>query len=366
VNLFQKKYKLIPILGVAAAFLFTLSPVSVFAATPISDISDHWAKDQIQSWVDSEYINGYPDGTFKPDNNITRAEFMTIVNHAFGYTEKTEISYSDVTDGMWYTDTISAAKAAGYINGYPDGTMKPNAPITRQEAAVMIGKITGLESDEAAADEFADGKDIPAWSKGSVGACVTAEIFNGYPDGSFLGNNNIKRAESVVALSKALAYQNAPDELAASVYGIDSTGFHLVFSSAVDGLTQGDLTLSQGDNNVSVEAITTEDDGVTYMVAAALTEGQTYHLALSIDGYDFGDGITFNVLTAQEAADEVNTLIAAIPAVDTLTMDDAGTVLAAAISYHSLTEAQQALVTDENLLILNGAVAKMESLEANQ
>lgn len=361
-NLLMKNHKLVAILGILV-ILFSLNPISVFAATPMDDISNHWAKDQIQSWVDSGYIKGYPDGTFKPDNNITRAEFMTIVNNAFGFTEKAEISYSDVGAGKWYTDVVAVAKAAGYINGYPDGTMKPNDPISRQEAAVIIGKINELEANETAADEFTDAKDIPAWSKGSVGACVEAEIFTGYPNGSFQGENNIKRSESVVALSKALEYMN--DTFFTAVYAISTEGFQLAFYPAIDGLTQNALTLTQGNNNVTVEAITTADKGETYTVTADLVEGQTYQLALSIEGYSFGDVITFTVLTAQEAANIVNEAIEALPEAEALTIVDAITVYEVEAAFESLTEAQKALVTTENQTKLNDAVANMEILLAN-
>jgi len=367
-KLLMKKHKLISILSIIA-ILFTLSPLSAFAAEPMSDITDHWAKDQIQDWVDNEYINGYPDGTFKPDNNITRAEFMTIANNAFGYTEKTEISYSDVAAGSWYEDAVAVAKAASYINGYPDGTMKPNAPITRQEAAVIIAKIDALIANETAADEFDDAAGIPAWSKGSVGACVEADIFNGYPDGSFLGNNNIKRGESVVALGKALDYKNAPDEITAALYGINADGFHLAFSPAVDGLTQSAVTLTQVDNNatdgainVTVAAVTTTDNGATYAVTADLEEGQTYALALTIDGYDFGYSIDFTVLPDQQLADEVNTGIAALPAVEELTLDDQAAVNEVEFAFNTLTEVQKSLISAENQTKLNDAIAKIESL----
>ena len=90
-NLLTKRNKFVSILGILA-ILLALNPISAFAAEPMEDISGHWAEEQIQDFVDNGYIKGYPDGSFKPDNNITRAEFMTIANNAFGYTEKAEIS----------------------------------------------------------------------------------------------------------------------------------------------------------------------------------------------------------------------------------------------------------------------------------
>lgn len=371
----MKKHKLVSILGILA-ILFTLMPVSAFAANAMDDISGHWAEAQIQSWVDSEYIKGYPDGTFKPDNNITRAEFMTIANNAFGYTEKADIDYSDVADGSWYADAVAIAKAAGYITGYPGGTMKPNAPITRQEAAVIIAKINELGTDEAAADTFIDGDSIASWSKGAIGASVKANIFTGYPDGSFLAANHIKRGESVVALSKAVDYKSTHVTVAATVSDITEEGFVLNLSPAVEGLTQDAVTLTQVDSsttgeavNVTVEAITTEDNGATYAVTAGLEAGQTYKLSLEKEGYNFGSDITIVVLTDEEAADQaaadsVTEMIVALPNAEDITLDNETAVNEAEEAFNALTEAQKALVSSENQAKLTAAIEKIETLLA--
>ncbi len=372
----MKKYKFVSILSILA-ILLALNPISAFAAEPMEDITGHWAKDQIQSFVDSGHIKGYPDGTFKPDNNITRAEFMTIANNAFGYTEKAEIDYSDVADGSWYEDAIAIAKAAGYIAGYPDGTMKPDAPISRQEAAVIVAKIDALEANAAAADTFNDGTTIPAWSKGAIGACVTAEILNGYPDGSFLAKNLIKRGESVIALSKALDYKNTI-VVTKTVTEISDEGFQLNLTPSVDGLTPSAVTLMQVDGNVTdgainvtdgainvtVTAITTENSGAMYAVTADLEEGKTYTLSLEKDGYHFGAEVTFTVVTDQQAADAVSTAIAALPATDELTLEDKAAVNTAKAAFDALTEEQSALVTAENKTTLDASIVKISELQA--
>src|SRR5665648_964786 len=162
-------------IAVVTALCLTLTlamPIGASAVT-ISDISDHWAKATIQDWVDKEYINGYEDSTFKPDNNITRAEFMTLANKAFDYTTTTAITYIDVEADAWYAGEVAKAKAAGYIEGYPDG-------------------------------------DMLIWSKEAVGAVKTAEIMMGYPDGSFGPQNMIKRGEAVVTLDRAMKYESEP------------------------------------------------------------------------------------------------------------------------------------------------------------
>src|SRR5659263_759401 len=101
-------------IAIVTALCLTLTlamPIGASAVT-ISDISDHWAKTTIQDWVDKEYINGYEDSTFKPDNNITRAEFMTLANKAFDYTTTTAITYTDVEANAWYACLLYTSDAA--------------------------------------------------------------------------------------------------------------------------------------------------------------------------------------------------------------------------------------------------------------
>lgn len=219
-------------IAIITALCLTLTlamPLGASAVT-ISDISDHWAKVTIQDWVDKEYINGYEDSTFKPDNNITRAEFMTLANKAFGYTTTTAITYTDVEADAWYAGEVAKAKAAGYIEGYPDGTMKPEGTISREEAATIIMKIDKLTADADAANSYTDAAKL-IWSKDAVGAVKTAEIMMGYPDGSFGPQNMIKRGEAVVTLDRAMKYESEPETPEApSVTRSDS-------ENTVDGMT---------------------------------------------------------------------------------------------------------------------------------
>ena len=113
--------------------LVTMVPIVSFAGP--NDITGHWAEDVIREWLASGLASGYPDNTFRPDANISRAEFMTLVNKAFYLTQGQLINFKDVQVSDWYYDTIARAVAAGYISGYPDGTIRPEQSITRQEAA---------------------------------------------------------------------------------------------------------------------------------------------------------------------------------------------------------------------------------------
>ena len=105
------------------------------------DISNHWAKDTILEFVEKEYIDGYEDNTFRPNNSITRAEFIKIVNNFFNLTEESDINFSDVKKDEWYYKDLRIAVAAGYIDGYEDNTFRAYENITRQEVAKIISKI---------------------------------------------------------------------------------------------------------------------------------------------------------------------------------------------------------------------------------
>lgn len=197
--------KLLP-LALTAAMIVP----SVPAMAAPSDIAWHWAESVITQWQSKGLIQGYEDGTFKPGNTITRAEFVTLMNNAKGFWSEGSINFSDVKNGSWFYSAVARAVAAGYVKGYSDGSFKPNNTITRAEAAVMIANTAKLSANEAGAYRFTDIGSIPAWARGSVGAVVAAGYMTGYPDGSFDANASISRAEAVSSLNRMLggtAYQ---------------------------------------------------------------------------------------------------------------------------------------------------------------
>lgn len=178
------------------------------AAGEKSDITGHWAKEEISSWITQGFVNGFSDGSFKPDQEITRAEFMAFVNRMFGFAEKAKLNFSDVSSDStdWYVDDIAIAVAAGYINGYQDGTIRPNATITRQEVAAIVARLLHLKSD-ADHERFSNFKDadrIAGWSKADIQAVVEKGYMNGFPDKTFQPTRNISRAQAIVTLDRTL------------------------------------------------------------------------------------------------------------------------------------------------------------------
>ncbi|MDR1204555.1 MAG: S-layer homology domain-containing protein [Peptococcaceae bacterium] len=209
------------ILFIMICLAVTLCPVAGFAAP--TDISGHWAEAEITRWTNAGKIGGYPDGTFKPDNPITRAEFMALTNRGFNFTAMVDITFTDVPANAWYASVIRAARAAGYIGGYEDGTVRPNAPITREEVAAIVARIKKLPGNEAKANSFTDAASL-TWSKAVVGAAAEAGIIGGYPDGSFGPKRPTTRAEAVAILDRALPAPVGTEETTTTTTGSSSDG----------------------------------------------------------------------------------------------------------------------------------------------
>jgi hypothetical protein len=185
---------------------------SAMAATQPTDITGNWAQSQIQKAVDQGIVVGYPDGTFKPEQFITRAEFVTTVNNAFGFTAEASNNFTDVKSTDWFAVQIARAKAAGYVSGYEDGTFRPNNYITREEVAVILAQVI-KPSNPVTLDSLNKYKDaalISSWAQQGVASATGSGIFDGYPDQTFRPQNFITRAESVVALLAAMQIKTTP------------------------------------------------------------------------------------------------------------------------------------------------------------
>jgi uncharacterized repeat protein (TIGR02543 family) len=172
----------------------------------LTDVEGHWAKETIQTAVESGLITGYADGTFKPNNTISRAEFFTLVNRGYKFTKTVANQYADVPETAWYAKEIEKATAAGYINVEAGGMVEPTRAITREEAAKIIATVEGLYA-ASLEQKFSDGQTAYAGNQNAIIAVNEAKIMNGYPTGEFKPKGNITRAEAIVTLSKSMAYE---------------------------------------------------------------------------------------------------------------------------------------------------------------
>jgi hypothetical protein len=152
-----------------------------------------WFASFVSRLASLNIIGGYPDKSFRPHQNLTRAEFAKMLCLAMGWElqEPANPSFSDVPKGHWAYKYIETAKARGALGGYPDGSFRPSNSITRAEIAAAIARALNLSSGGS------DLTDIALhWAKDQINACVQAGIISGYPGNVFRPNANATRAEA--------------------------------------------------------------------------------------------------------------------------------------------------------------------------
>ncbi|EKN68622.1 YbhB/YbcL family Raf kinase inhibitor-like protein [Schinkia azotoformans] len=270
---FQRFLPVVMVLAMILSFFGT----NVFSSG--SDIKGHWAEEEISEWVEKGLIGGYKDGSFKPDASISRAEFIALVNRAFEFTESSETGFNDVSTKDWYYSEVLKAKAAGYIGGYQDGTIKPKNNINRQEVAAILSRLLKVENAADSVEQFKDKGSIPQWSKGVVGGIVAQGLMKGFNDGTFKPLNNTTRAEAVVILSRALngVGQTVSEKVydTAGTYG-PAAGLETVKGNVV--VTAPDITLK----NMIIEGNLT--------IAKEVGNGEVYLKGVTVKGKTYVNG----------------------------------------------------------------------------
>lgn len=175
----------------------------VFAENGVkfSDVNTHWAKEYIDKLSEMKVISGYPDGTFRPNNNVTRAEFVKLAVSAFNLSaDAAGCKFSDVSPDDWCFEFISAAAKSGIVVGTGD-LFKPNEAITRQDAAVILARIANAEG--MGETNFSDNDKIADYARGAVSYLSDKKIING-DNGSFYPERSITRAETAAMIFRLL------------------------------------------------------------------------------------------------------------------------------------------------------------------
>ncbi|MCC3372567.1 putative Ig domain-containing protein [Cohnella sp. REN36] len=162
-----------------------------------------WASSTLKDWLDKGWLQGYPDGKLLPDRTVSRAEFLTLVNRAFGIADAVGVSVGDLAAGHWYDGEIAKALKAGYVSGIEAGSELFVLPVPRQEAALMLATLLNLDVGTAKAPSFADASEIAAESSGAVALLADKGILRGYPDGTFRPAAPVTRASAVVMIDSA-------------------------------------------------------------------------------------------------------------------------------------------------------------------
>ena len=183
--------------------------VTVNEAEMFTDVSSSkWYYDYVLQASNLGIINGKGDGIFAPEENVTRGDFAVMLTNMLGVSELPHVvnnPLADVNEDIYYSDAIAYCYDQGYIGGYPDGSYRPEATITRQEAAKIIAE--ALELTETDSDPFTDDNLIHEWAEDYVYQCKAAGIFGGDAEtGNFRPTDAISRAETAKIM--VVAYNN--------------------------------------------------------------------------------------------------------------------------------------------------------------
>ncbi|MEH1927910.1 fasciclin domain-containing protein [Nostoc sp.] len=230
------------VLGMTAA---TITPILISvpassqnippSATPaptstvnLSDVSsDYWARPFIQALADNNVIAGFPDGTFRPNQAVTRAEFAALIQKAFGSQNRVrQLSaggFSDVPTGYWAASAIQSAYETGFLAGYPGNVFLPNQQIPRVQGIVALANGLGLTVSSTGASSdlgtyYTDASSIPNYAVNSVTAATQSNLVVNYPDIKQLNPQQpLTRAEAAALLYQALAKQGRIQPIASNL-----------------------------------------------------------------------------------------------------------------------------------------------------
>lgn len=174
-------------------FLIVLPGVTDKKATPKLNTSDHFA-----------YVQGYPNGTVKPAGNITRAETAAILFRLMDDASRktyysTKSGFRDVASGSWYNTYVATLNNAGVITDSSNGYFRPNEAITRAELAAMLAKF----SETTGAANYFNDVSAKYWAANAIAICAKLGWINGYPDGTFRPDKNVTRAELMAMINRA-------------------------------------------------------------------------------------------------------------------------------------------------------------------
>lgn len=175
------------------------------APNPYSDVAGYWGEPYVRVLAQRKAIGGFPNGTFKPNDPITRAQFAAIVVHALNLPSSTGgHNFNDVSPNSWAAQPIAAAADAGLITGFPDGSFRPNDQITRAQALVILAKAIN-SGDSGAGSQvlsgYSDASTIPAWAIPAVTKAANSRIIVNFPDSSLIRPNDQATRGEVAALT---------------------------------------------------------------------------------------------------------------------------------------------------------------------
>ena len=309
------------ILSLILVFAMTVSLLTVGtgAVEPTyGDTAGHWAESSIERWSAYGIIQG-SNGQFDPNGQLTCAQLATILAKLLKLPAAKDAGFTDNTADAWYYDAINRCAAAGILNGNGDGTVTPEAPITRERAMVMLARALGIEPiRKPDLTKYADAAQVSAYAQGYVAALIEAGIVGGVTADQLAPQANINRASTVTILDRAIS--TYADQAGATVKA-DGKGIVLVVAENVKitGAPEGTkIVVADGATGLTVNGKSVSDDQ-TYIVPKTTTgsgssSGGYSHSHTWVDNYCNGCGQFKDTVVAAIGKKGYETLEAAIDA----------------------------------------------------
>ncbi len=206
---------------VAGILVLTLILGLLPGLTLPAQAAENWAMPYAQKLIDWGVMRGDTSGALRLDSSITRAEFVAMMNRAYGYDELDGMPFTDVRSKDWFYDDIDIGYNIGYFKGTSPTTAAPNDPLTREQAAVLLSRNLMLRGTTGETLGFSDSRTLSDWSRGLIGAAVAQGVISGYEDGTFKPMRNITRGEVAAMLARAIGtpIQEKGEHTLGSVYG---------------------------------------------------------------------------------------------------------------------------------------------------
>ena len=249
------------LLSIFLAFAMSVSLLTVGASAvepTYGDIAGHWAEASIERWSGHGIIQGN-NGKFNPNGQLTCAHFAAILARLLKLPAAKDAGFFDNTPDAWHYDAINRCAAAGILKGNLNGTVTPNAPITRERAMVMLGRALGIEPIENPdLTQFTDGAQVASYARGMLAALIKAGVVGGVTADQLAPQNNITRAATVTILDRAIGtYADKAGET------VNANGKGIVLVVADDVTVTGEvnkLLVPANDIEVTVKGSKNIDD----------------------------------------------------------------------------------------------------------
>jgi hypothetical protein len=165
------------------------------AASTFTDVDGHWAASYINYWTGKDVLHGYPNETFQPDAYISRAEVAQVLYLFLGLYPSTDNPYNDIYTNDWYFEAVCTCTAWGIDKGYDDDSFRPSTPITREEAMSMLAHAVSSAPADNGIEIFSDAEETGTAYVTAINALIRDSHVDGYPDGTLRPQRNITRGE---------------------------------------------------------------------------------------------------------------------------------------------------------------------------